>query len=31
MVLPLSGIRVDAIIFFANPALPGRVGLPEHL
>jgi RNA polymerase sigma-70 factor (ECF subfamily) len=31
MVLTLSGSRVDEITFFADPALPGRFGLPEHI
>jgi RNA polymerase sigma-70 factor (ECF subfamily) len=31
MVLTLSGGRVDHITFFADPALPGRFGLPEQL
>ena len=31
MVLSLSGNRVDEITFFADPALPGRFGLPEHI
>jgi hypothetical protein len=29
MVLTLSGSEVDEITFFADPALPGRFGLPE--
>ena len=29
MVLTLSGSKGDAITFFADPALPGRFGLPE--
>jgi len=31
MVLSLSGSTVDHITFFADSALPGRFGLPEHL
>ena len=31
IVLSLSGSKVDEITFFANPALPGRFGLPEHI
>ncbi|HEY6960941.1 MAG TPA: sigma factor-like helix-turn-helix DNA-binding protein [Gaiellaceae bacterium] len=31
VVLTLSGSKVDEITFFADPALPGRFGLPEHL
>ncbi|MGZ4361805.1 MAG: RNA polymerase subunit sigma-70, partial [Gaiellaceae bacterium] len=31
MVLTLSGSKVDEITFFADPALPGRFGLPEHI
>ena len=31
MVLTLSGHKVDQITFFADPALPGRFGLPEHI
>src|SRR2546430_1201230 len=31
MVLTLSGSKVDQITFFADPALPGRFGLPEHI
>jgi RNA polymerase sigma-70 factor (ECF subfamily) len=31
MVLTLSGSQVDQITFFADPALPGRFGLPEHI
>ena len=31
MVLTLSGNKVDEITFFADPALPGRFGLPEHI
>jgi RNA polymerase sigma-70 factor (ECF subfamily) len=31
MVLALSGSKVDEITFFADPALPGRFGLPEHI
>ncbi|HET7744236.1 MAG TPA: hypothetical protein VFK76_05790, partial [Gaiellaceae bacterium] len=31
MVLTLSGNKVDQITFFADPALPGRFGLPEHI
>ena len=31
MVLALSGSEVDEITLFADPALPGRFGLPEHL
>ena len=31
MVLSLSGSKVDEITFFADPALPGRFGLPEHI
>jgi hypothetical protein len=31
MVLTLSGRQVDEITFFADPALPGRFGLPEHI
>jgi hypothetical protein len=27
----LSGSKVDEITFFADPALPGRFGLPEHI
>jgi hypothetical protein len=27
----LSGDKVDKITFFADPALPGRFGLPEHI
>jgi hypothetical protein len=27
----LSGNKVDEITFFADPALPGRFGLPEHI
>ena len=30
MVLTLSGNKVDEITFFADPALPGRFGLPGH-
>jgi RNA polymerase sigma-70 factor (ECF subfamily) len=30
MVLTLSGDKVDEITFFADPALPGRFGLPGH-
>jgi RNA polymerase sigma-70 factor (ECF subfamily) len=31
LVLTLSGSKVDEITFFADPALPGRFGLPEHI
>ena len=31
MVLTLSGNKVHEITFFADPALPGRFGLPEHI
>src|SRR3989440_248929 len=31
MVLTLSGSKVDEITFFADPALPGRFGLPEPI
>jgi RNA polymerase sigma-70 factor (ECF subfamily) len=31
IVLTLSGSKVDEITFFADPALLGRFGLPEHL
>ena len=31
MVLTLSGSKVDEITFFADPALPGRFGLPERI
>jgi hypothetical protein len=31
MVLTLSGSKVDEITFFADPTLPGRFGLPEHI
>jgi RNA polymerase sigma-70 factor (ECF subfamily) len=31
MVLTLSGSKVDQITFFADPALPGRFGLPERI
>jgi hypothetical protein len=31
IVLTLSGRTVDEITFFADPTLPGRFGLPEHL
>src|ERR671933_2590593 len=31
MVLTLSGSTVDEITFFADPALPGRFGLPAHI
>jgi hypothetical protein len=31
IVLTLSGSKVDEITFFADPALPGRFGLPEHI
>jgi RNA polymerase sigma-70 factor (ECF subfamily) len=31
VVLTLSGSKVDEITFFADPALPGRFGLPEHI
>jgi RNA polymerase sigma-70 factor (ECF subfamily) len=31
MVLTLSGSKVDEITLFADPALPGRFGLPEHI
>jgi RNA polymerase sigma-70 factor (ECF subfamily) len=31
MVLTLSGSKVDQITFFADPALPVRFGLPEHI
>jgi len=27
----LSGSKVDEITFFADPALPGRFGLPEQI
>jgi hypothetical protein len=27
----LSGSKVDEITFFADPALPGRFGLPDHI
>jgi hypothetical protein len=30
-VLTLSGSKVDEITFFADPAPPGRFGLPEHI
>jgi hypothetical protein len=26
-----AGSKVDEITFFADPALPGRFGLPEHI
>jgi RNA polymerase sigma-70 factor (ECF subfamily) len=31
IVLTLSGSKVDKITFFADPALPGRFGLPDHI
>jgi RNA polymerase sigma-70 factor (ECF subfamily) len=31
IVLTLSGDKVDEITFFADPALPGRFGLPERI
>jgi RNA polymerase sigma-70 factor (ECF subfamily) len=31
VVLTLSGSKVDEITFFADPALPSRFGLPEHI
>jgi RNA polymerase sigma-70 factor (ECF subfamily) len=31
IVLTLSGSKVDKITIFADPALPGRFGLPEHI
>jgi RNA polymerase sigma-70 factor (ECF subfamily) len=31
IVLTLSGSKVDEITLFADPALPGRFGLPEYL
>ena len=31
MVLTLGGNKVDEITFFADPALPRRFGLPEHI
>jgi hypothetical protein len=31
IVLTLSGNNVDKITLFADPALPGRFGLPEHI
>jgi RNA polymerase sigma-70 factor (ECF subfamily) len=31
MVLTLSGSKVDEITLFADPALPGRFGLPERI
>jgi RNA polymerase sigma-70 factor (ECF subfamily) len=31
IVLTLSGSKVDEITFFADPALPGRFGLPERI
>ena len=31
MVLTLSGSKVDQITLFADPALPARFGLPEHI
>jgi RNA polymerase sigma-70 factor (ECF subfamily) len=31
IVLALSGDKVDEITFFADPTLPGRFGLPEHI
>jgi RNA polymerase sigma-70 factor (ECF subfamily) len=31
IVLTLSGNKVDEITFFADPALPGRFGLPAHI
>jgi hypothetical protein len=31
MVLTLGGSKVDGITFFADPGLPGRFGLPEHI
>jgi hypothetical protein len=31
MVLALSGSKVDEITLFADPTLPGRFGLPEHI
>ena len=31
LVLALSGNKIEHITFFANPALPGRFGLPEHI
>jgi hypothetical protein len=30
-VLTLRGSKVDEITLFADPALPGRFGLPEHI
>ena len=31
IVLTLSVNKVDEITFFADPSLPGRFGLPEHI
>jgi RNA polymerase sigma-70 factor (ECF subfamily) len=31
IVLTLSGSKVDEITLFADPALPGRFGLPQHI
>jgi RNA polymerase sigma-70 factor (ECF subfamily) len=31
IVLTLSGSKVDEITLFADPTLPGRFGLPEHI
>ena len=31
IVLALSGDKVDEITLCADPALPGRFGLPEHI
>jgi RNA polymerase sigma-70 factor (ECF subfamily) len=31
IVLTLGGDKVDKITFFADPALPGRFGLPDHI
>src|SRR5947208_8741710 len=31
IVLTLNGSTVDEITFFADPGLPGRFGLPEHI
>ena len=31
IVLTLSGSNVDEITFFADPALPGHFGLPDHI
>jgi hypothetical protein len=31
IVLTLSAGKVDEITLFADPTLPGRFGLPEHI